>query len=217
MKSDFDPDQAATAEKNFNEFFRQWWFSVMVMVLICYTASFSNSLIQQLALVHEAVAQGELWRLVTSQFVHLGFNHTMLNLVGYLIISASFREDVSPWQECTGLFASVIGVGLGIYYLSPEIQWYVGLSGAIYGLLVFDLLLGWRRSPFLALFFSLFLAGKFVYEQLIAGPETVSAEFIGGLVAIDSHLYGAITGALTGLIFLMFQKMRGHEQSGAPH
>ncbi len=197
------PQQEALAEKNFNEFFRQWWFSVFIMALICATTFLPENIIQQLALAHDPVSNGEIWRLITSQFVHLGFNHTILNLVGYLIISASFREDILPKEEAISLMICTLGVGLGIYWFNPEIDWYVGLSGAIYGLLAHYLIIGWKRSPTLSLFFGVFLIGKFVYEQFISGPDTVTAEVIGGKVAIDSHLYGAITGTAIGIISLL--------------
>lgn len=198
-----NPTQEATARKNFNEFFRQWWFSVFVMVLICLTSLLPNSTVHSLALIHDEISRGEIWRIVTSQFVHLGFNHTVLNLVGYLIVSASFREDISPREEMITLGICVLGVGMGIYLFNPEIGWYVGLSGAIYGILTHYLIIGWQRSAILSGFFGLYLIGKFIYEQMIAGPDTVTAGIIGGAVAIDSHLYGAITGLVTGIVSLL--------------
>lgn len=192
--------QEALARKNFNEFFRQWWFSVVVMITICGTSLLSQQHIEQLALSHEAIDQGALWHILTSQLVHLNVNHTLLNLVGYLIVSASFREDITPPEEAITLLTSIIGVGVGIYFFSPEILWYVGLSGAIYGILTHYLIVGWKRSPMLSLFFGVFLLGKFYYEQFVAGPDTVTAQMIGGMVAIDSHLYGAITGLISGII-----------------
>lgn len=202
--NDLNQAQEIAARKNFDEFFRQWWFSVLVMVVICLTTQLPDHIIHSLALVHDSISNGEVWRIVTSQFVHLGFNHTVLNLVGYLIVSASFREDITPREEMIALGISVLGVGCGIYLFNPEIGWYVGLSGAIYGILTHYLIIGWRRSAILSLFFGLFLVGKFIYEQLIAGPDTVTAGLIGGMVAIDSHLYGAITGLVTGIISLLW-------------
>lgn len=197
----------ALATARAHEFFRQWWFSLIVMLLITATTWLPESTIDSLALIATKVDQGEWWRIITSQFVHVGFNHTLLNIVGYLIISAAFREDVSAKEEAIALLFSVIGVGLGIYWLSDDIQWYVGLSGAVYGILCHNLIIGWRRSAILSLFFTVFLIGKFIYEHLIAGPDTVTASFIGAQVAIDSHLYGAITGVVTGLIsFFLFHR-----------
>lgn len=189
------------------EFFRQWWFSLIVMVLITATSFLPGTTVDNLALVAAEVSAGEWWRIVTSQFVHLGFNHALLNIVGYLIISAAFREDVTPKEEAIALAFSVLGVGLGVYLLSEEIPWYAGLSGAIYGLLTHNLIVGWRRSATLSLLFGVFLIGKFIHEQFISGPDTVTASFIGAQVAIDSHLYGAITGLATGLIsFFVFHR-----------
>jgi len=200
----------ATAKKNFDAFFAQWWFSVGVMALICLTALLPPNSVYDLALVHEKISQGEVWRLVTSQFVHLGFNHTVLNLVGYLIVAASFREDISPREEMITLLLAVIGVGCGIYLFNPEIKWFVGLSGAIYGILTHFLIIGWRRSGILSGFFALYLVGKFVYERFIAEPDNFTASLIGGAVAIDSHLYGAITGLITGIISLLIFHRSSH-------
>lgn len=206
-----DPSTQATREAlataRAHEFFRQWWFSLLVMLLITTTTWLPESAIDALALIDTKVDQGEWWRIITSQFVHLGFNHTLLNIVGYLIIGAAFREDVSAKEEAIALSCSVLGVGLGIYWLSDDIQWYVGLSGAVYGILAHNLIIGWRRSAILSLFFTVFLVGKFIHEQFISGPDTVTASFIGAQVAIDSHLYGAITGLLTGLTsFFLFHR-----------
>ncbi|MCP5016609.1 MAG: rhombosortase [Ketobacter sp.] len=213
--TDINHAQEIAARKNFDEFFRQWWFSVVVMIVICLTTLLPDHIIHSLALVHDHISNGELWRIVTSQFVHLGFNHTVLNLVGYLIVSASFREDVTPKEEMFALLASVLGVGIGIYLFNPEISWYVGLSGAIYGILAHYLIIGWRRSAILSAFFGVFLLGKFYYEQFVAGPDTVTAGIIGGAVAIDSHLYGALTGLVTGTLSLMwFHKEKNNGTAG---
>lgn len=192
-------EQAAARAR---EFIRQWWFSLLVMGLISVTALLPETGVDLLALRRDAVGAGEIWRLLTSQIVHVGFNHTLLNLVGYLIIAAAFREDLSPPEEATSLLLAMLGVGVGVYVWSPELHWYAGLSGALYGLLSHSLIIGYRRTPILSLLFGAYLAGKFYYEQFVSGPDTFTASMIGAEVAIDSHLYGALTGLITGLISL---------------
>lgn len=196
-------EKEAIAKKNFNEFFRQWWFSILVMILICITATFPQTTIQQLALVHDKVASGEIWRIITSQFVHLNSNHTMLNLVGYLIVSVSFREDISARREAIGLVICILGVGTGIFWLNSEILWYVGLSGAIWGMLTHYLIVGWQRAPMLSLLFAMYMAGKTIYEQFMGGTDSFTGQAIGGFVAVDSHLYGILTGMVIGVISLL--------------
>ena len=208
--NDNSPSQVSTeavAAARAHEVFRQWWFSFAVMVLIVITAFLSPDTINALALIPAKVQQGEWWRLLTGQYVHVGINHTLLNIMGYLIIATAFREDVSPKEEAVALLLSNLGVGLGIQFISTDIQWYAGLSGAIYGLLTHNLIVGWRRTPILSLLFGLYLLGKFYYEQFIAGPDEFTAAIIGAKVAIDSHLYGAVTGLVTGLIsFFVFHR-----------
>lgn len=209
-----EAEQEAIARKNFHGFFREWWFSVCIMLTVCVTASFSPQTVHQLALVHDRVSDGEIWRILTSQLVHLNINHTMMNLVGYLIISVSFRVEITPKREAIGLLICMLGVGLGIYWFNPEIAWYVGLSGAIWGMLTHYLIIGWRRAPMLSLLFGGYMVVKTAYEQVYNDPDSVTSQMIGGSVAVDSHLYGIITGMAIGLLTLLWRHQQRHPANG---
>lgn len=154
------------------------------------------------------VDNGEWWRLVTSQFIHLTFNHTVLNITGYFIVAFSFRHEVKPLRELITLFICIMGVGIGIWKLNPEIYSYVGLSGAIYGMLASYVIIGYRKTPFLSVFFILYLIGKFSYEQFFASSDRTTEAFIGGLVAKDSHLYGAATGLILGVLWYVIDSVK---------
>lgn len=220
--NDLNQAQEIAARKNFDEFFRQWWFSVAVMLVITLTNLLPANFTQLLALDSARVAEGELWRLVTCNFVHLNTYHYLLNLVGFLILTAAFREDISPREEVIVLGCGCLAVGIGIYGFSPEIRVYYGLSGALYGLMAHYILVGWRKTPFLSAFFGVFLLSKlaqqlfFVDTDLFAEAQS-TADLIGGPVAADSHLYGAVTGLVTGLISLFwFHKDNSDGTAGNP-
>lgn len=174
------------------------WSTALVVGLVLLFSLSSERLVEQLSLTQNGVDAGQWWRLLTSQIVHLSLNHALLNAAGFLIVSVSFRQDVTPLREIVALLVSMSGVGLGIYRFNPEIGWYVGLSGAIYGVLVHHLMLGARRTPVIALGFLVFVVGKVIYEQFLAGPDRSIETFIGGAVAEDAHLYGVIVGAVLG-------------------
>ena len=159
-----------------------------------------------LALSRETIAQGEWWRIVTSQLAHLGPAHALMNAAGFFIISFSFRPDFSPAHEATVLLTSMIAVAAGILLMNPEIHWYMGLSGAIYGLLIHHLVAGAREQRRLAWLFIAGVTGKLAYEQWFAPPDRLTEVIIGGMVAVDAHLYGACWGAVCGVI------SRGGEQ-----
>jgi len=181
---------------------RKHWSTALVVALVLLFSLSPVTWVDQLSLTQAGIAAGQWWRLLTSQIVHLSVNHALLNAAGFLIVSVSFRQDVTPLREVIILLISMLGVGLGIYRFNPEIGWYVGLSGAIYGVLVHHLILGARRTPVIALGFLVFVVGKVVYEQFIAGPDRSIETFIGGAVAEDAHLYGVLIGVSLGIVSL---------------
>jgi len=84
---------------------------------------------------HEII-NGQWWRIVTGNLVHLGYSHLLLNLSGLAVI-AFLLAPAMPLRHwvLTGLI-SMLGVGTGLLMLDPQLVWYVGLSGALYGLLL---------------------------------------------------------------------------------
>ncbi len=179
-----------------------------MLVVIFTTASFGDSLTQALSLKREMINQGEWWRIITGQFVHLTTNHTLLNATGYIILCFGFRKEVTATEEMITLFIAAIGVGLGIYWFNPEMAWYAGLSGAIYGLLVSNAMIGTKKTPYLSAFFLFFVITKIIYEQFFAEPDRATAALIGGEVAIDSHLYGAVVGFIPGLFWVWRRRVQ---------
>jgi rhomboid family GlyGly-CTERM serine protease len=145
-----------------------------------------------------AVAAGEIWRLLTAHFVHLGWTHLAMNALGWVLLAGLFGPRLPPlgWVGVTA--ASMVAIGLGLW-LSPGIEWYVGLSGVLHGWLaagaVASVVAGERRS---GLAWAALLAGKLAFEQL-AGPLPGSAEAAGGPVLVDVHLWGAAGGGLAAL------------------
>ena len=146
---------------------------------------------------------GELWRVLTGHFVHLGPMHLMLNAVGTLLVAILMIRALSPGQWCIVTAAVIGSIGLGFWLLNPSLEWYVGLSGLLHGwfaagivgLLRHDGSEGWPLA--------FLLAGKLAIEQWY-GAIPGSSEFAGGPVVIDAHLYGAAAGLLTGILLTRF-------------
>ena len=97
-------------------------------------------------------------------------------------------------------------VDLGLWFLEPQLFWYVGLSGLLHGLLVAGIAgsLSARRIDVLVL--GIAVLGKLTYEQLV-GPLPGSEESTGGTVIVAAHLYGAIGGAI-GAAWIMIRVRR---------
>jgi len=98
-----------------------------------------------------------------------------------------------------------IGMSLGLYCFAPELHGYVGLSGVMHGLFLLGLAPQALKKDIVALGCIVYLLGKLGYE-LYAGAPVSDEHAIGGKVALDSHLWGAVSGLIYGIVFRSFWK-----------
>jgi rhomboid family GlyGly-CTERM serine protease len=147
----------------------------------------------------EMIAAGQAWRLVSGHLVHLGWNHLLLNLAGLLLVWFLVGSELNTRQWLLVLGTCFAAVSGGLWYLDADLQWYVGLSGVLHGLLIAGLLqsLSTRSPETVAV--TLALIAKLAYEQL-QGPLPGSQDIAGGTIAVNAHLYGFFAGSLAGIL-----------------
>jgi len=153
-----------------------------------------------------AIGDGQWWLLLSGNFVHLGWGHLAMNLVGLALVVVLVWSRFKTWQWSLLIVGCSLGVGGGLWLGNPEVGWYVGFSGTLHGLLVAGTLADlavWPRSAALLL---LGIAAKLGWEQ-VGGALPGSASMAGGPVVVDSHLYGAIAGALLGGALLAARRL----------
>jgi rhomboid family GlyGly-CTERM serine protease len=156
----------------------------------------------QLALRYERDALGgEPWRMLSGHFVHLGWSHLWLNLAGLVLIWMLVGSAFSAARWGAVLVATTLGVSAGLWFMEPQLAWYVGLSGVLHGLLVAGALASighYRDAPLLLGLVVL----KLAWEQWM-GPMPGSEAASGGPVVVSAHLYGALSGAAGWLLLRM--------------
>jgi len=170
-------------------------------------------LVEPLRFSREQINDGQWWRLLTGNLVHLGYPHLLLNLAGLAVISALLGQSMSARAWAVTGIISMIGVGLGLLLFDPELKWYVGLSGVLYGLLLGGAIAEFRQQKLVALVVGFYTIGKIVWEQLHGAVES-SEKITGGTVIVNAHLYGMVTGAIAVLIVLgighLYKQTRNH-------
>lgn len=169
--------------------------SLIAVVLSLGGESVTELLRYETARIHE----GEIWRLLSGNLVHLGWGHLLLNLLGLGLIWGLFWGCFSPLAWSAVSLISALAVGLGLFWFAPQLEWYVGLSGMLHGLFVAGAVGGIRRGDRREAILLVALVGKLLWEQAY-GALPGSADVAGGPVIVDAHLYGAIGGALAALI-----------------
>lgn len=139
-----------------------------------------------------ALSDGQWWRLLSAHFVHLDLEHAVLNSLGVVLMWALFARDYPASGWLAIYLVASLAVGAGLWFFSPEVEWYVGASGALHGVMTAGTLAHLRRGDLDGWILTLFIVMKLAYEQLagalpFAGsPDTV----------VDAHLYGAIGGVV---------------------
>lgn len=141
------------------------------------------------------ITAGELWRLLSGHLVHLGVSHAVLNLAGLVLVWFLVGRAYT-WQQWLWIMAGSIGaIDLGLWFGAPSLEWYVGLSGLLHGMLAAGIVAGLAGRNGEAAILAVVVAGKLAWEQF-AGPLPGSEGTSGGAVIVDAHLYGVIGGTL---------------------
>jgi rhomboid family GlyGly-CTERM serine protease len=147
------------------------------------------------------LALGEWWRLATAHLVHLDLRHALLNALGLVLMWALFARDYSPKAWLAIVLGAMTGIDAGLWLVASTVQWYVGSSGVLHGIMAAGALAhvrtgergGWALVALLAL--------KLAYEHWVGALPLSGSD----AVVVDAHLYGVLGGAVVAV----FLKPRG--------
>ena len=152
---------------------------------------------------HDWLASGEIWRVITAHWVHVGWLHLLLNGLGLVIcvILAHPRWSIRRWF--TSNLALAIGISLALTLFNPEIGDYAGYSGVLYGLYALAAVRLFSSDRLVAALILTAIVGKVLIEQLkIVDFNTGS--LIGAPVIVDAHLYGLLMAIAIALIWTRY-------------
>lgn len=147
----------------------------------------SGMLIKYGANVGSLVKNGEIFRLITHMFLHIGFVHLILNMYSLYIVGSRVEDFFGKWKYLLIYFVSGISGGLLSIALNGNVL-SVGASGAIFGLFGALLYFGYNYRGYIGAIIKSQILPIVVYNLLIGF-------FISG-IDIWSHVGGLIGGLL---------------------
>ncbi len=176
---------------------------VIVALIACFAYFFDQPINNLFVYQYQLISEGELWRLFTGHFLHTNVFHLLLNLSALLLLWLLHGQFYTLKNYSLLFLISALICSTGLFYFSPDIKQYVGLSGVLHGIFVFGALMDirWGDKTGYLLFFGVWL--KIAHEQYY-GASTEVASLINANVAIDAHLWGALGGLVFSCCYLLF-------------
>lgn len=170
-------------------------------------APYVETLTEALRFQPDLFQSGELWRMVTGHFVHESWPHLMVSAVLIMMVHLLFGHIFRGSGLVLLVLLVAIGISLGLS-LAPQAAYYVGMSGLLYGLMVFGACRAIEKGMLTGYLVMLTLFCKFAISQII-GPNRAMEQFIGLPVAVDAHHYGVITGLVCWTFYALGKKRVG--------
>jgi rhomboid family GlyGly-CTERM serine protease len=159
----------------------------------------------------DAVEAGQVWRLVSSHWVHVGWMHWFLNSLGLVICVIL----TTPGWSARRWALTTLTMGLGITALmmlfSPEERSYAGHSGILYGLYVLGAVSLFRRDRLISVLIIAAIVIKVLMEQF-SFYDFNTGSLIDARVVVDAHLYGLLMAIAIALLWSTYTMNPGQRK-----
>jgi len=189
------------------------WPLLLAAGLACLAQWWEPRSIELLRYQRVEVLDGEWWRLVSAHFVHLGWQHLLMNLAGLALVFGLFHRWLTPLTFLFWTLCSLLVIDVAFLLLDRELEWYVGLSGVLHGLMVAGAVMDIRNRRWGGELILGIVVIKLAWEQFY-GPLPGSEATAGGSVVVNAHLYGAVGGLLAAGVQIGFDRHVGGKLRG---
>jgi rhomboid family GlyGly-CTERM serine protease len=137
------------------------------------------------------ISTGEIWRIVTAHWVHVGWLHLLLNGLGLVICVILTKPGWSIRRWLISSLAMAIGISIMLTLYNPEVTDYAGYSGVLYGLYVLAAINLFSSDRLVASLIIAAIVIKVLMEQFNF-YDFNTGDIIGAHVVVDAHLYGLL-------------------------
>ena len=155
----------------------------------------------------------EYWRVFSAHWVHFNWQHLLLNAVGLTLCMGIASPQWPMWKWVIYQLTIALGISLLFTLNNPQLQWYVGYSGVLFGVYLLAAVDLYSRDRIIALLLGSAISIKVILEQTSSLKITTS-EFIGTPVVTDAHLYGLLLGLSIALVQVAYTIWSKRKRAG---
>jgi membrane associated rhomboid family serine protease len=145
------------------------------------------------------VAHGEVWRIVTSGFLHASFIHLALNMYILWLLGTMLEPVLGAVRFALLYFASLLAGSFAVLLITPDSPT-LGASGAVFGLMAAGVVVAYSRG----------IGGLANQLWLWIGINLLFTFANPGQISIGAHVGGLVAGALAALLLVELpRRVRG--------
>jgi rhomboid family GlyGly-CTERM serine protease len=159
------------------------------------------------------INNGQWWRLITANFCHSNWNHWGMNIMALWFMDIFYRSLISLPLRAWLLFFSLI-MNVFLLHFLIDIDYYVGLSGALHGYLVGAALFSFLKEQWLNRVILVFVTLKLFAENMWS-INTETEKWINANVIEEAHYLGALSGVFFYFMLYGFNRFLKHFHSFA--
>ena len=123
---------------NFWRFIQQYRVTFILSIIITALFFSLGAVPEKLYFNQEAIANGEIWRLITAHLVHSDLQHLIWNLCALIILSLLIEQH-DRLLLLVSIFIGIVSIDYCLWFYSIGIINYAGFSGVLNTLLVIAL------------------------------------------------------------------------------
>lgn len=165
-------------------------YGLIALSVLAFVAQMSSrQLDSELVLWAPAVADGQVYRLLTSAFLHYGAMHLLLNMWALYVVGPPLEGLLGRARFSALYLLCALGGSVAVYLLAPLNTATAGASGAIFGLFGATLIIGRRLRTDVG---------------WVAAVIVINLAFTFSIPGISwqGHLGGLITGLLVAVAYV---------------
>lgn len=159
------------------------------------------------------LSSGQIWRILTAHWVHVGWVHWLFNSLSLVIMVSLTTPGWSIRRWIVNTVVLALGISLLITLFNPEVRDLAGHSGVLYGLFPLGAVSLFRKDRLIAVLVFSAIVIKVLMEQTQI-MDFNTADVIGARVVVDAHLYGLLIAIAIALLWSTYTMNQGStEQS----
>lgn len=162
--------------------------NAIAFVLTQLTGGRTSEIFTRGAMAGYWVADGELWRMLTSAFLHSDLWHLLSNVIALFLFGPFVERALGTWRYIAAYLTTAIVASAFVYVLTDPLVATIGASGAVFGLFGMALML-------------LLRAKEDVRTLLVLLAINAVVSFTNSSISWQGHLGGFVAGVVLGTAF----------------